>query len=122
MAKRVYKKGAVPPQLVGKGFVKGDPRINRNGSPKKEIRLKRLMTEMFGIEDGMDVKDSDLGKMVKKMAEITMKKGNVNAFNAIMDRMYGKPKQTIEMEQVEDKRKEVADLFPFKESTNNKKE
>jgi hypothetical protein len=44
-----------PGGITGKGFVKGDPRINRNGRPKSFDQLRALFQEIAGeeiVDDG----------------------------------------------------------------------
>jgi len=86
--KRIHnEKGVTPPWLTP--FVKGDPRINLKGAPKKIVRLKRLLEETIGIRDTDDVKTSDLGLLIEAIVK-KGKKGNVHAVGILLDRIYGK--------------------------------
>lgn len=97
-----------------KPFVKGDPRINRKGPPKKVVRLQNLLNEMFGVtfENPEEIKKSDVGKIMTALAKAA-KRGNVHAANSVLDRLYGKPKQVVEIPGMEDARERVAALMPF---------
>lgn len=95
-------------------FKPGDPRINRKGPPKKVVRLQNLLNEIFGIEfeNPEDIKKSDVGLILKAMAKAA-KRGNIHAGNSVLDRLYGKPKQVVEIPGMEDARERVAALMPF---------
>lgn len=97
-----------------KPFVKGDPRINRKGPPKKIVRLQNLLEAVFGIEveSPDEIKKSDVGKILAAMTKAA-KKGNVHAANSLLDRMYGRPKQSVEVSGVLEAREEVSKLMPF---------
>lgn len=97
-----------------KKFVKGDPRINRKGPPKKIVRLQNLLEVVFGIEveSPDEIKKSDVGKILAAMTKAA-KKGNVHAANSLLDRMYGKPKQSVEVSGALEAREEVSKLMPF---------
>ncbi len=47
--------------VTGKGFVKGDPRINRRGRPKSFDELRKLAQELANEE----VEDKKLGKVIR---------------------------------------------------------
>jgi hypothetical protein len=77
------------------GFKKGDPRINRNGAPKKLPVLKELMRQVLG-HDGQDLTKSEMGKVIKALAETAKQKGQkipqIMAAKELMDRVFGKVK------------------------------
>ena len=97
-----------------KPFVKGDSRINRKGPPKKIVRLQNLLEAVFGIEIETpdEIKKSDVGKILTAMTKAA-KKGNIHAANSLLDRMYGRPKQSVEVSGVNEAREEVSQLMPF---------
>lgn len=104
MAKR--QKGVVPPHLVGKNFQKGDPRINRNGAPKKVVRLRRMINAMLGVPKDVEVSDEALSKsemgLIFEALIMNAKRGDVSSAREILNRAYGLPKQTISVEQEPD--------------------
>lgn len=88
------RKGGAPENL--KPFVKGDPRINRKGQPKKLPILKALMAELLGVKEGEDMTKSELAKVAKAMIETAKSKKSYNQVNAakeILDRAFGKVKE-----------------------------
>jgi Family of unknown function (DUF5681) len=84
------RKGGVPENLIK--VKKGDPSPNPKGRPKEMPELKKLfievMSEKFGSVGAIELM---LRAIVKKAI-----KGDVRAFATIMDRVYGKAKQSIE--------------------------
>lgn len=77
-----------------KPFKKGDPRINRKGAPKKLPELDVLLANLLGDEkNGMTAATAILQAMFAKAL-----KGDVRAAELLMDRAYGKAKQTIDAE------------------------
>jgi hypothetical protein len=74
-----------------KPFKKGDSRINKNGRPKLPD-LKEAMAKLFN--EGKDGK-SALDKILKAL-EAKAAKGDVRAAQELMDRAFGKAKQSIE--------------------------
>ena len=77
----------------GKPFVKGDPRINRKGAPKKLPALDELLAEVLGEEkDGITAAEAILKALRLKAA-----KGDVRAIEVMLDRAYGRAKQSLEL-------------------------
>lgn len=77
-----------------KNFTKGDPRINRKGAPKKLPELDVLLADLLSEEkNGMTAATAVLKAMFAKAL-----KGDVRAAEMLMDRAYGKAKQTIDAE------------------------
>ena|SRR5690606_37830714 len=76
-----------------KPFKKGeDSRRNKNGRPKKLPDLDKLLANILGDED--DDK-SEAAKVIASLL-VQAKKGNVRAIEVLLERAYGKPKQTID--------------------------
>ncbi|MBX2944094.1 MAG: hypothetical protein KF860_17320 [Cyclobacteriaceae bacterium] len=69
-----------------KPFKAGDKRINRNGRPKKSIMLESLMSEY------------DTSKVVAAVYEKAIK-GNLQACQLWIDHRFGKPRQSLEVDQ-----------------------
>jgi len=76
-------------------FEKGDPRINRNGRPRKG----KSLTEF--LEKALKRKRQDGGKNNEALAEtlldLAIKDKNMAAIRYIYDRVDGKPKESIEL-------------------------
>ena len=71
-----------------KPFKKGDPRINREGRPKKLPDLDELLREVLGDEsEGKTAMRLILEALLKKAL-----KGDIRAGELLMDRAYGKLK------------------------------
>lgn len=84
-----FKKGVTPPGA--KPFKKGQSG-NPNGAPKKIPQLDKLLAEVLGEEkDGVDAAKAILMALRSKAT-----KGDVRAAEILLDRAYGKAKQTIE--------------------------
>ena len=77
-----------------KPFVKGDPRINRKGAPKKLPILEMLMAELLGGKTD-DLTDSEMAKVIASLLDTAKGKSQlrVAAAKEILDRAFGKPKQ-----------------------------
>lgn len=74
-----------------KPFEKGQSG-NPAGRPKKLPELDKLLADVLGEEkDGISAADAILKKL-RQMAT----QGNLRAAEILLDRAYGKPKQTIE--------------------------
>ena len=73
-----------------KPFVKGQSG-NPNGRPRKLPELDKLLADVLGEEkDGISAAEAILKALRLKAA-----KGDVRAIEVMLDRAYGKPKQTI---------------------------
>jgi hypothetical protein len=117
MAVNTEKKQRVMPK--GKPFVKGDPRINREGAPKRgqswaEVwkRITDMTREELIAHIGANTK---LGKMLKELppdipikdslAVMTLisygREPNARMLAAIMDREDGKPIQAVDIKTTE---------------------
>jgi hypothetical protein len=86
-------KGKISPK-DGKPFVKGDPRINRKGRPPKLPDLDSLLAEVLA--------DEREGISAMKLILIALRKrafaGDVRAGELLLDRAYGKLKQSKELD------------------------
>lgn len=74
----------------GVPFQKGDPRINREGRPKKIPNLDVLLAELLDDED-------QSAKLILAALIEKAKEGDVRAAQVILDRAYGKPKESIDL-------------------------
>jgi hypothetical protein len=82
--------------MAGKGQV--EPRWkkgesgNPNGRPRKLPELDKLLADVLGEEkDGITA-----GEVILKAIRAKAAKGDVRAAELLLDRAYGKPKQSIE--------------------------
>lgn len=80
-----------PENILGQGFHTNPERINKKGRPKlpdiKEALEKILNEEKDGV--------SSLEAVLKAL-RMKAVKGDIRAIQELLDRYYGKPKQTIE--------------------------
>jgi hypothetical protein len=75
----------------GKKFKKGQTG-NPNGQPRKLPALDKLMADVLGEEkDGITA-----GEAILKALRAKATKGDVRAAEVLLDRAYGKPKQTTD--------------------------
>lgn len=75
-------------------FKPGDPRINRKGAPKRDWTWSGILaklSEEIG-DDGIALKEAMAKALINEA-----KKGNVRALQEFGDRIDGKPKQTIDV-------------------------
>lgn len=81
---------ANPQNIEKHKFPKGQTG-NPNGRPRKLPELDKLLADVLGEEkDGMTAAEAILKALRLKAA-----KGDVRAIEVMLDRAYGKPKQTI---------------------------
>jgi hypothetical protein len=86
-----YKKGEIPKGAIP--FVSGDPRINRNGRPKKPPELNEILADILNEErDGISAVTAIFAALREKAV-----KGDVQAIKELLDRAYGKPKQSVDV-------------------------
>ncbi|CAB4136163.1 hypothetical protein UFOVP579_29 [uncultured Caudovirales phage] len=84
-----FKKGN---KLAPKPFVKGKSG-NPKGKPKKLPHLDKLLAEVLGEEkDGMTAAEAIL-----KALRVKATKGDIRAAEVLLDRGYGKVKETINL-------------------------
>lgn len=80
-----------PENILGKGFEKYPDRINKKGRPKLPD-IKAILEEVLGEQkDGITAAEA-LMKKLRAMGAA----GNIKAIEMLLDRAYGKPKQTID--------------------------
>ena len=99
----------------GKKFEKNDPRINRNGRPRKFIsKLKETGYTQSEILDAIQVlisfnseelrgiknnKDSTvLEQTIASAILLSIQKGDLNTLETLLTRVYGNPKEKIEQD------------------------
>ena len=99
----------------GKKFEKNDPRINRNGRPRKFIsKLKETgytqseildaiqvlisfnSEELRGIKNNTD--STVLEQTIASEILLSIQKGDLNTLETLLTRVYGKPKEKIEQD------------------------
>jgi hypothetical protein len=95
-------------------FVKGDPRINRKGRPKKGECLTDILS--WELDQKRDIRDDKTGKekslllrhiLARKLIDKAVEDGDVAAMKYIYDRIEGRPKETV-ME-IAEKRNDIPD-------------
>ena len=75
-------------------FTKNDPRINKEGRPKKLPELDKLLADVLGEEkDGITAAEAILKALRAKAT-----KGDIRAAEVLLERGWGKAKQTVNME------------------------
>jgi hypothetical protein len=84
------RRGGTPENLIR--VPKGGPSPNPNGRPKKLPELDKLLADVLGEEkDGLTAAEAILKKL-RQMAT----SGNLRAAEILLDRGYGKPKQSVD--------------------------
>ncbi|MDR1250610.1 MAG: DUF5681 domain-containing protein [Treponema sp.] len=90
-------------------FVKGDPRINRRGRPKKGQTLTDILD--WALDQKRKIKNEETGEeksllprqmLAQQLIHKAVDEGDVPAIKYIYDRIDGKPKETIEMSEKRD--------------------
>lgn len=80
-----------PENIIPHKFKKGQSG-NPNGRPRKLPALDKLMADVLGEEkDGITA-----GEAILKALRAKATKGDVRAAEVLLDRAYGKPKQTVD--------------------------
>jgi len=93
--------------LIGKGFKKGQSG-NPNGRPKGTLNastvIKRWLEADEKKQNPLTQKSESLTQLdIITLAQIVKaRKGDTSAFNALLDRVYGKPKQTLDIDHTTD--------------------
>lgn len=88
------KKGGNPDNFKGKNFKDHPENINRKGRPKKLPLLDDILAEVLG--DSGDGK-SEAFEIIKAMTMRAIR-GDVRAAELILDRGYGKVKQSVDLD------------------------
>ena len=92
-----------------KPFVKDDPRINKEGRPKKLPELDKLLADVLGEEkDGITAAEAILKALRAKAT-----KGDIRAAEVLLERAWGKAKQSMD---ITSGGKEIKTLPPFMHS------
>lgn len=80
-----------PENIIPHKFKKGQTG-NPNGRPRKLPELDKLLADVLGEEkDGITA-----GEAILKALRAKASKGDVRAAEVLLDRAYGKPKQSID--------------------------
>ena len=81
-----------------KPFKKNDPRINREGRPRVLPELKEILSQILS-EDITNSKGDKIQALDLIIRQLTAKatKGDLRAIQEVLDRMYGKAKQVVDM-------------------------
>lgn len=86
-------RGNIKPE-DGKPFVKGDSRCHRTGRPKKLPELDRLLKDVLGEKvNGV----TSMEWILRSLRKSAINNGNTQAAIILMDRAYGKLKETSDI-------------------------
>tara|TARA_R100000353_G_scaffold13829_1_gene13858 strand:+ start:69 stop:410 length:342 start_codon:yes stop_codon:yes gene_type:complete len=81
----------------------GNPAGRPKGSKNRSTIIKEILNLMVQVKDhnGDEVWQSNEYRMVQAMVNKAIEKGDVAAFNALYDNLYGKLKDTVDMNTTE---------------------
>ena len=81
----------------------GNPKGRPKGSKNRSTIVKEILSLMVQTKDnnGNEVWQSNEYLMVQAMVNKAIEKGDVSAFNALYDNLYGKLKDTVDMNTTE---------------------
>ncbi len=88
-----------PGKTPSKPFVKGDPRINRKGRPKKGETFAEY------VRNFMEAEDEAKGTIVAEMMQIAVKRARMGQFQfweQLVNRAYGKVPDKVEINKDDD--------------------
>lgn len=77
---------------------KGEKGRNPKGRPKKLPKLEELLADVLGETNGQGI---EAAKGILMALRAKAAKGDVRAAELLLDRAYGKPKQTIDVNETE---------------------
>jgi hypothetical protein len=80
---------------MGKPFEKGDARINRRGRPKKGQALTDILNYKLDQKDGNGKLQREA--VAEKLIGLALE-GDMTAIRYVMDRVDGRPKETVSLE------------------------
>ena len=81
----------------------GNPAGRPKGSKNRSTIIKEILSLMVQVknDNGDEVWQSNEYRMVQAMVNKAIEKGDVAAFNALYDNLYGKLKDTVDMNTTE---------------------
>ena len=81
----------------------GNPTGRPKGSKNRSTIIREMLDMMVQVKDdnGDEVWQSNEYRMVQAILTKAIEKGDVSAFNSIMDNVYGKLKDTVDMNTTE---------------------
>lgn len=81
----------------------GNPAGRPKGSKNRSTIIREMLDMMVQVKDdnGDEVWQSNEYRMVQAMVNKAIEKGDVAAFNALYDNLYGKLKDTVDMNTTE---------------------
>jgi len=81
----------------------GNPTGRPKGSKNRSTIIREILSLMVQVKDhnGDEVWQSNEYRMVQAMVNKAIEKGDVAAFNALYDNLYGKLKDTVDMNTTE---------------------
>jgi len=82
-----------PENIAGQGFHTNPERINKKGNPGSKW-LSTLLREKLEQDD-------NAGKLLRKLIELAIEKGDLNAIKEVIDRVDGKANQEIKVDGVQ---------------------